>query len=128
MEKPDKPNIVLKGSEAVERRLIEIESRLTHFEEDKADRVQLVELEERVSETESEIKRLTTHIESEISLARRSTERIELKLFGDGTKEFGGAIGELRQRFWKNALRQAYVTGGAVAIIWIAEHFGLFKP
>lgn len=113
---------------SVEQRLVRIETRLARIEESKAERVQVDDLEERVSNAETQIGRVTAHIESEVGLARKDVLRIEDKLFGDGSKEFGGAIGELRNRFWKNALRQAYVTGGAVAIIWLVEHFGLFKP
>lgn len=111
-----------------ESRFVHIETRLTQIEGTKADRVHMVELEERVSNNESQINRLTSHIESEIGLARKSTERIEARLFGDGSKEFQGAIGEIRMRLWKIALTQAAIGGGALATVWLMEHFGLIKP
>lgn len=54
--------------------------------------------DQRLENVELQIARITSHIESEVGLARNDLARIERRLFGDEDKEYGGRLGELAAR------------------------------
>lgn len=81
-------------------------------------------VEDRLDDAEAQIGRLSSHIESEIGLAREGISRIEKRLFGaDESDEYGGRIGGLSRRMHGIELISAAV---ALSITIIGTLYGLY--
>lgn len=83
-------------------------------------------LDNRVSVTESQIGRISSHIESEIGLARKDITKIDEKLFGKGEDEYGGRFGQFSKRLYKLEMTILSLGGAAAIIIFAIALYTFF--
>lgn len=83
-------------------------------------------LEGRVEGVELQIGRITSHIESEIGLARKDVGRIEKRLFGEGDDEYGGRFGQMTRRIYKIEMAVLSLGGAAAIILFVLAVYEFF--
>ena len=103
---------------------------ISEYEEFKKDvRLEIETLKARTSDVEYQVERFSSHLESEMGLARRDIERIETKLFGkDDDNIYGGRLGQLAEaqhKFEQKFEKKLAYASGIVAAFLIA--FEVFK-
>lgn len=59
------------------------------------------ELDKRVTSVEDQVGRITSHIESEVGLARNDLAKIDKKLFGEPDEEYGGKLGHISRKIYR---------------------------
>lgn len=89
------PDELEKAVSKVEDRVEKAEAKI----EDLEDRVSIVE--NILNSNETQIKRLQSHIESELGLTRKDVIRFEERMFGKGDDEYGGRFGQLTKRLYR---------------------------
>lgn len=76
----------------------------------------VIKLELQVERIVQQVNRLTSHIESEVGLARSDINRVEVRLFGkDEDDVYGGRIGQLHRSQSNTERRFAYAMGALFA-------------
>lgn len=78
-------------------------------------------LDTRLTVLEMQVGRLTSHIESEVGLARNDLARIEKKLFGEDDKKYSGRIGEISKDIDNFKFKLAYGAGFVGALLFVLE-------
>lgn len=84
----------------------------------------VVKLDRRVGDLETQLSRLISHVESEVGLARNDLARIEKKLFGEEDVEFGGKVGFLTRDINSMKIWFKAVISAAGIIVFL---FGVYE-
>lgn len=84
-------------------------------------------LDSRITVVEAQVARLTSHVESEVGLARSDLARIEERLVGKEDTRYSGRLGEINKDLDSFKLKFAYGAGFVGALLFALEMYRVFK-
>lgn len=81
----------------------------------------------RVGDTETQVGRIGSHLESESALARKDIGRIEHRLFGDEDDEYGGRLGQMAKKFHRMEVWFLAVIAAGVILSFLFETYQFLR-